>query len=39
MRATQTGKLQTYLLVAAFTVLLLLGLFLVRVVLPALRAM
>jgi NADH-quinone oxidoreductase subunit L len=30
MRATQTGKVQNYLLVAAVTVLLLLGLFLIR---------
>ena len=30
MRATQTGKVQNYLLVAAVTVLLLLALFLVR---------
>ncbi len=30
MRATQTGQVQNYLLVAAVTVLLLLALFLVR---------
>ena len=30
MRATQTGKIQNYLLVAAFTVLLLLALYLGR---------
>jgi hypothetical protein len=30
MRATQTGKVQNYLLVAAVTVVLLLALFLVR---------